>query len=58
VGQYFITLCQDFETHSVNETPASGIQALIEKLDLKPHPEGGSYREFYRSPRARADGSR
>jgi predicted cupin superfamily sugar epimerase len=24
-------------------------RALIEKLDLKPHPEGGSYREIYRS---------
>jgi len=23
--------------------------ALIDKLDLKPHPEGGSYREIYRS---------
>lgn len=42
---------QDFETDSVNETPASAAQvrALIAKLDLKPHPEGGSYRELYRS---------
>ena len=24
-------------------------RALIDKLDLKPHPEGGSYREIYRS---------
>jgi predicted cupin superfamily sugar epimerase len=36
---------------SVNLTSASDMQvrALIEKLDLKPHPEGGSYREIYRS---------
>ena len=35
----------------MNQTPASSIQArtLIDKLDLKPHPEGGSYREIYRS---------
>ena len=35
----------------MNPTPASATQArtLIEKLDLKPHPEGGSYREIYRS---------
>jgi len=25
------------------------VRAVIEKLDLKPHPEGGSYREIYRS---------
>ncbi len=24
-------------------------RALIDKLQLKPHPEGGSYRELYRS---------
>ena len=24
-------------------------RALVDKLDLKPHPEGGSYREIYRS---------
>src|SRR5215469_8119870 len=24
-------------------------RAVIDKLDLKPHPEGGSYREIYRS---------
>jgi predicted cupin superfamily sugar epimerase len=43
--------CQDFEINSVNETPASGLQAraVIDQLDLKPHPEGGSYRELYRS---------
>jgi uncharacterized protein len=35
----------------VNQATASGVpvRALIEKLDLKPHPEGGSYREIYRS---------
>lgn len=26
-----------------------GVQAWIRRLDLKPHPEGGSYREVYRS---------
>lgn len=26
-------------------------QQWIERLDLTPHPEGGHYREFYRSPR-------
>jgi uncharacterized protein len=35
----------------VNQTPAPETQAraLIDKLDLEPHPEGGSYREIYRS---------
>lgn len=35
----------------MNPTPASATPArtLIEKLDLKPHPEGGCYREIYRS---------
>lgn len=35
----------------MNPTPASATPArpLIEQLDLKPHPEGGSYREIYRS---------
>jgi len=35
----------------MNQTPAWQMQArtLIETLDLKPHPEGGSYREIYRS---------
>jgi uncharacterized protein len=35
----------------VNQTPAPKMQvrALIDKLDLEPHPEGGSYREIYRS---------
>src|SRR5262249_48032632 len=34
-----------------SQTPASELQArtLIDKLDLKPPPEGGSYREIYRS---------
>jgi uncharacterized protein len=37
--------------NSVNQISASEMQvrALIDKLDLKPHPEGGSYREIYRS---------
>lgn len=44
-------IVKDVETDSVNETSASATQvrALIAKLDLKPHPEGGSYRELYRS---------
>jgi predicted cupin superfamily sugar epimerase len=35
----------------VNQTPASAIpaRAVIHKLELKPHPEGGWYREIYRS---------
>jgi len=35
----------------VNQTPAPErqVRALIDKLELKPHPEGGSYREIYRS---------
>jgi predicted cupin superfamily sugar epimerase len=35
----------------VKQTPASEIQAraLIDKLDLRPHPEGGHYREIFRS---------
>jgi predicted cupin superfamily sugar epimerase len=35
----------------MNQTPASGTQTrpLIDKLDLEPHPEGGWYREIYRS---------
>lgn len=35
----------------MNEIPASGMQtrALTDKLDLEPHPEGGWYREIYRS---------
>ena len=36
----------------MNQTSASElrVRTLIDKLDLKPHPEGGSYREIYRSP--------
>ena len=35
----------------MNQTPASGTQTrpLIDKLDLEPHPEGGWYREIFRS---------
>ena len=35
----------------MNQATASGMQArmLIDKLDLEPHPEGGCYREIYRS---------
>ena len=29
---------------------------LIARLDLKPHPEGGHYRETFRDPRVGADG--
>ena len=34
------------------KTPATEMQArtVIEKLNLEPHPEGGWYREIYRSP--------
>lgn len=31
-------------------------RAVIERLGLKPHPEGGHYRETFRDPRADADG--
>ena len=35
----------------MNQIPASGMQtrALTDKLGLEPHPEGGWYREIYRS---------
>ena len=35
----------------MSQTPAAELQArtLIDKLDLKTHPEGGRYREIYRS---------
>jgi predicted cupin superfamily sugar epimerase len=35
----------------MKQTPASGtqIRPLTDKLDLEPHPEGGWYREIYRS---------
>jgi len=35
----------------MNETPASGtlVRTLIDRLHLERHPEGGSYREIYRS---------
>ena len=35
-----------------------GLQAeeIVQLLDLKPHPEGGYFRETFRDPRARADG--
>jgi len=47
----FHHIVPDSETNSVNETPASALRAraLIDKLDLEPHPEGGSYRELHRS---------
>jgi len=47
----FHHIVPDCETDSVNETPASGLRAraLIDKLHLEPHPEGGSYRELHRS---------
>src|SRR5215468_7557350 len=36
---------------AMKETPASPTQtrALTDELDLEPHPEGGWYREIYRS---------
>jgi hypothetical protein len=30
--------------------PSSAVQALIDRLELAPHPEGGWYRETWRSP--------
>lgn len=35
---------------------ALSARAVIERLDLKPHPEGGHYRETFRDPRVDADG--
>ncbi len=35
---------------------ASTARAVIERLGLKPHPEGGHYRETFRDPRTDADG--
>lgn len=34
----------------------STARAVIERLGLKPHPEGGHYRETFRDPRTDADG--
>ena len=36
----------------------TSIETIIEKLDLKPHPEGGYYKETYRSVDTCLDGSR
>ncbi len=36
----------------------TSIETIIEKLDLKPHPEGGYYKETYRSVETCLDGSR
>lgn len=36
--------------------PAEDAQAIIQRLDLQPHPEGGWYRETWREPAA--DGGR
>ncbi|MCP4906434.1 MAG: cupin domain-containing protein [bacterium] len=36
---------------------ASRVQALIDRLELVPHPEGGWYREFWRSPIELASGA-
>jgi uncharacterized protein len=32
------------------------VAEIIARLDLRPHPEGGHYRETFRDPRADADG--
>lgn len=37
------------DDHNVRQTPGLQARTLIDKLALKPHPEGGSYREIYRS---------
>ena len=37
------------DDNDVSQTPELQARALIDKLDLRPHPEGGSYREIYRS---------
>lgn len=34
-----------------------GVDALVERLGLRPHPEGGFFRETYRSPRSSGDRS-
>ena len=31
-------------------------EEVVRRLDLKPHPEGGFYRETFRDPRTDADG--
>ncbi len=36
----------------------TSIETIIEKLDLQPHPEGGYYKETYRSVETCLDGSR
>ena len=43
----------------MSQTPAAALQvrALIDKLGLEPHPEGGSFREIYRASE-RVHGSR
>jgi uncharacterized protein len=37
------------DDNNVSQPPELQAHTLIGKLDLKPHPEGGSYREIYRS---------
>ena len=37
------------DVNDVSQTPELQARTLIDTLDLKPHPEGGSYREIYRS---------
>ena len=37
------------DANDVSQTPELQARTLIDTLDLKPHPEGGSYREIYRS---------
>jgi predicted cupin superfamily sugar epimerase len=37
------------DANNMRQTPELQVRTLIDKLGLKPHPEGGSYREIYRS---------
>jgi predicted cupin superfamily sugar epimerase len=52
-GQFLVALhaqsCNSSEAPPIPEA-AMRAQDLIHKLSLKPHPEGGWYREVYRSP--------
>ena len=40
-------------THAIDGMTA---EEVVRRLDLKPHPEGGYYRETYRDPRTDAEG--
>jgi len=41
---------QEPETNGPVPVPALSAEAIIKALDLQPHPEGGWYREVFRSP--------